>query len=639
MESIVNYECNIRDSRCFNQAFQLFREKLPDVTIEFLFNKPLKLQHTLTEIVYNKVQNDFLCSADQGIRANTLSYTMPTATEYLVAQPSVQLGLAMSSAEFQVSLCRQLRIPLFPSGADCPKCGSHFMDVFGDHALTCSTGGDLIARHNNIRNLLYHFCKASSLNPSLETNHLSSSNNRRPGDITIPNWSRGSLLALDVTICSPLQASLITQAAEKQGVAASRAEERKFGQFNGHCQSDGVVFSPFAMETSAGLGEHALKFAKELAARHADNNFRDRSQSSRDFFQRLSDELHRSNAVMIISRMSSFAASAESLPELSAFSASSFTSSSQVPKTTLNPVGSTSRNRPFTDAETEVSPKKPRSTETSTEHHQQQQHHAFPIKLDRRSKNEKVILSKDCDKISSRSNGLMTSISPRSLTTSLTPFASYNDLKSPLKPFVPGCSYTMADSYLSPRNTGYPLPFDYPAYRPEAYFYIPTQPTAGGIYSGMIPMEPINSFDIYSSASVNTSAPALNGMAPMANLPGSPSNILPSVHMPKHQSEASNLAGPKLANHSAAAVSNSPEGYPSSNNDTSTAQNNSALMTSPFLTHQSVSSGHGFFGANQDIPGVPSFNANSVTQGLHNAAVDSYNSSCSWSIMDHIATS
>ena len=269
------------------------------------------------------------------------------------------------------------------------------------------------------------------------------------------------------------------------------------------------------------------------------------------------------------------------------------------------------------------------------------------IKLGRRSKNEKVILSKDCDKNSSRSNGLMTFISPRSFTTSLTPFASYNDLKSPLKPFVPGCSYAMTDSYLSPRNTGYPLPFDYPAYRPETNFYIPTQPTAGGIYSGMNPMEPINSFDIYSSASVNNSAPAavsagsigaaaaLNGIPPMANLPGSPPNILPSVHMPKHQSETSNLTGQqKIANHNAAAVSDSPEGY-SSSNDTSSAQSNS-LMTSPFLPHQSVSSGHGFFGANQDIP-VPPFNTNSVTQGLHNA-VDSYNSSCSWSIMDHIAT-
>ena len=239
----------------------------------------------------------------------------------------------------------------------------------------------------------------------------------------------------------------------------------------------------------------------------------------------------------------------------------------------------------------------------------------------------------------------MTFISPRSLTTSLTPFASYNDLKSPLKPFVPGCSYPMtAESYLTPRNTGYPLPFDYPSYRPEANFYIPTQPTAGGIYSGMNPMEPINSFDIYSSASVNTpgSTPgnlggssALNGVVPpMTNLTGSPSNILSGVHMPKHQSDSSgNLSGQqKLANHNAATVSDSPEGY-SSSNDTSSAPTNS-LMTSPFLTHQSVSSGHGFFGANQDLS---SFNTNAVTQGLHNA-VDSYNSSCSWSIMDHIAT-
>ena len=137
------------------------------------------------------------------------------------------------------------------------------MDVFGDHALICSTGGDMITRHNNIRNLLYHICQAANLSPRLETKSLSFNDQRRPGDVTIPNWCRGNLLALDVTISSPLQSSLISQAAEEQGFAASRAEERKRRQFDEFYTTDHVSFLPFALEASGGLGSLARKFVKD----------------------------------------------------------------------------------------------------------------------------------------------------------------------------------------------------------------------------------------------------------------------------------------------------------------------------------------------------------------------------------------
>ena len=59
----------------------------------------------------------------------------------------------MSSAEFQVSICRQLGLAL-PSAISCPTSGCNLKDDFGDHAITCSNGGDMITRHTNIRNLI-----------------------------------------------------------------------------------------------------------------------------------------------------------------------------------------------------------------------------------------------------------------------------------------------------------------------------------------------------------------------------------------------------------------------------------------------------------------------------------------------------
>ena len=93
-----------------------------------------RLNHiTSSQIVYSKVTKDIFSTADQAIRANTFSYSLAAAAECLTAPSSIQLGLAMSFAEFQVSICQQLRVPLFPSGINFPTCGSNLMDVFGDH--------------------------------------------------------------------------------------------------------------------------------------------------------------------------------------------------------------------------------------------------------------------------------------------------------------------------------------------------------------------------------------------------------------------------------------------------------------------------------------------------------------------------
>ena len=103
------------------------------------------------------------------------------------------------------------------------------------------------------------------------------------------------------------------------------------------------------METSGGLGEHSRKFLKELGTRHADNNFRSRSQSCKEISQGLSVELYRSNAVMIISRKSAFVIPAE-------------TSSSQGLDSSSGPV---SRSRTLSQSANEVLAKRPRNSGTS----------------------------------------------------------------------------------------------------------------------------------------------------------------------------------------------------------------------------------------------------------------------------------
>ena len=119
--------------------------------------------------------------SDALTRANTLSSTLPHATDYLFAKPSKNFGLKFKNSEFRITLCRQLRIQIFDQTQTCIACNTSLMDTFGDHALSCSSSSDRISRHNDTRDLVFHACRSAGLSPVLEAKGLSESSRRRTG--------------------------------------------------------------------------------------------------------------------------------------------------------------------------------------------------------------------------------------------------------------------------------------------------------------------------------------------------------------------------------------------------------------------------------------------------------------------------
>ena len=177
-------------------------------------------------------------------RANTLSFTIPHATEYLIAKPLKNLGLKFTNYEFCNTLCRQLRVQIFDQTRTCIACYTSLMDTFGDYALCCSSSSDRISWHNDTRDLVFHACRSAGLFPVLEAKGLSESSRRRPGDIFVPNWAHGSPAAVDVTLPCPLQSTLINRAAEEVGYACKLAEEQKLAASVELCQQSGFEFIP-----------------------------------------------------------------------------------------------------------------------------------------------------------------------------------------------------------------------------------------------------------------------------------------------------------------------------------------------------------------------------------------------------------
>ena len=69
-------------------------------------------------------------------------------------------------SEFQVAIKWWLGIPV-AHGQSCSQCNAA-LDAFGHHALCCKLEGDVISRHNRLRDIFNDFCHRACLAPQLE---------------------------------------------------------------------------------------------------------------------------------------------------------------------------------------------------------------------------------------------------------------------------------------------------------------------------------------------------------------------------------------------------------------------------------------------------------------------------------------
>ncbi|KAL5497106.1 hypothetical protein EMCRGX_G013513 [Ephydatia muelleri] len=75
-------------------------------------------------------------------------------------------GCDMATSEMQWGIKWWLGLPLTPEIGVCAYCPDKALDAH--HAVTCKFGGDVVARHNALRNAIFDFCKRALLNPKLE---------------------------------------------------------------------------------------------------------------------------------------------------------------------------------------------------------------------------------------------------------------------------------------------------------------------------------------------------------------------------------------------------------------------------------------------------------------------------------------
>ena len=144
-------------------------------------------QKSLSAKLDDNFFNALLKSSSVADKARLLSVSSPHATSWLSVVPSENLGLHMDPPVFQVAIKWWLGLDT-SEGSQCALCPGSALDHLGHHAVTCTSkyGGDVVSRHNRIRDILVETCRWAHIGVKVEFgNNLSKTH---PADILLPNW-------------------------------------------------------------------------------------------------------------------------------------------------------------------------------------------------------------------------------------------------------------------------------------------------------------------------------------------------------------------------------------------------------------------------------------------------------------------
>ena len=211
--------------------------------------------------------------------------------------PSESLGLHMDPPVFQVAIKWWLGLDV-SEGSPCALCPGSTLDHLGHHAVTCKYGGDVVTRHNMIRDILVETCRQAHIGVKVEVgNNLSRDHSKtRPADILPP----GRTAALDVSITSPLNPVILLEAGVFTTSTAQATESRKHHANDPKCTDLEWVCVHMVVETYEAWGKEVTAI---FSSRLATSMCWPKSIVLNEIYGPLNLHLVRANATAILSRI------------------------------------------------------------------------------------------------------------------------------------------------------------------------------------------------------------------------------------------------------------------------------------------------------------------------------------------------
>ena len=209
------------------------------ITVNSVLESPIH-QKVLSGLIQTQHFHILLESSSPANRARLLSVAAPHASSSLSVVPSPGLGLHLESNELQMAIRWWLGLDT-SARSMCPFCPDTALDPLDHPAVTCRHGGDVVTRHNRLRYEVFDLCRCAHLSVSVERGHGLTRDlaHTRPADILIAGWDRGTPVALDLTITSPLCSVILGESCHQAGAAALAAETRKLHSNGPKCQELG----------------------------------------------------------------------------------------------------------------------------------------------------------------------------------------------------------------------------------------------------------------------------------------------------------------------------------------------------------------------------------------------------------------
>jgi hypothetical protein len=283
-----------------------------------------KAQRSLTEVLYRKLDRDIMeaCECDHDT-ARLRSCKGYGASAWLSAIPKLPMYV-MKPAIFRVAL--RLRLGMTQScifNTVCSGCQGRrgAPDPRGDHYLTCTEGGPQLGfRHDKVLDPLVnmlrtsgHVTRCTGLTDLIQDRNLATGMRLVPDALCIGWHDDGRDCCFDVAVTHPCAASYVQNAAGRALHAATDREKRKCAKYSRACNSQGLAFKPFVIETYGAFSTEAQATVKaavaKMAAKLPNDAFSELAMGTwtassfrSHFLQRISIALQRGNAIAIQSR-------------------------------------------------------------------------------------------------------------------------------------------------------------------------------------------------------------------------------------------------------------------------------------------------------------------------------------------------
>ena len=196
-----------------------------------------------------------------------------------------------------------LGLPLSTDADACSHC-SQALDIHGYHVLICRSGGDVVTRHNRLRDCFADFCRKACLAPEIERGSgLTSTKDRtQPADVLVPNWSLSRSAAFDLKVINPLNSNFLLGASMTSGYTAELGEQDKHAKYDIPCTARGWVCVPLVVEVFGGWGSEAQEALSRVAKKLAIRTSRFWPEVLASIYCRLGITLMRQNARALLGR-------------------------------------------------------------------------------------------------------------------------------------------------------------------------------------------------------------------------------------------------------------------------------------------------------------------------------------------------